>query len=70
MSLFMLHRLKIGTYVPLTKQKMDSLLIQMFSSFIADVRQLIATTCALFVYDKNQSNDDDADMGDLWSVFL
>ncbi|KAI2500536.1 hypothetical protein MHU86_13960 [Fragilaria crotonensis] len=52
-------RLKIDTYVPMTKRKMDYLLIQMFSSFIADVRQLIETTRAHFVYDQNQSKDDD-----------
>jgi hypothetical protein len=43
--------LKIGTYVPMTKRKMDYLLVQMFSSFIADVRALITTTRALFVHD-------------------
>ena len=52
--------LKIGTYVPMTKRKMDYLLTQMFSSFIANVRELITTTRALFVYDKNHSKDNDA----------
>ena len=40
--------LKRGTYIQMTKRKMDYLLIQMFSSFIADVRALIVTTRALF----------------------
>jgi hypothetical protein len=43
--------LRIGTTIPMTKRKMDYLLVQMYASFIADVCALIASTRALFVYD-------------------
>jgi hypothetical protein len=39
--------LKIGTYIPKTKRKMDYLLVEMFSCFIADACALVTTTCAL-----------------------
>jgi hypothetical protein len=58
-------QLKIGTYVPMTKRKMDYLLVQMFSSFISDVRNLVTTTRALFLYGNNhQETTDDDDHND------
>lgn len=54
--------LTIGTYIPITnKQKMDYLLVQMFASFITDVRALIAATRALFVYDSLTKDVNDVD---------